>query len=147
MDDRRSRAQAAAIRWVVLVVALLLLMVGAGYAASGRAVARGEGSPGAFTVTKEAVDCGRCVVEGTFTPDDPAEPALTGAQVMGRLPVRVLGDQARAVGHDGKVYPPDGGGAAQRGLGIAAGGLAGLLLWLWSAVQARRRRRSASFAG
>ncbi|MGX4734474.1 hypothetical protein [Kitasatospora griseola] len=147
MDDRRSRAQAAAIRWVVLVVALLLLMVGAGYAASGRAVARGAGSPGVFTVTKEAVDCGRCVVEGTFTPDDPAEPALTGAQVMGRLPVRVLGDQARAVGHDGKVYPPDGGGAAHRGLGIAAGGLAGLLLWLWLAVQARRRRRSASLAG
>ncbi|WP_223245463.1 hypothetical protein, partial [Streptomyces sp. CBMA156] len=83
-----------------------------------------------------------CVVEGTFTPDDPVQPALTGAGVMGRLPARLLGEQARGLGYDGKVYPPGGGGAWQRGTAIAAGGLALLLLWLWLVLRNRRRRHA-----
>ncbi|MFD8596592.1 hypothetical protein ACFV1L_16485 [Kitasatospora sp. NPDC059646] len=141
MEDRRSRVRAAAIRWAVLVTALLLLLVGAGYAAPGWSVAHGAGAPGTFTVTAEAVDCGRCVVEGTFTPDDPAGPALTAAHVMGRLPARLLGDRSPAVAYAGKVYPPGGGNAWQRGLAVAAAGLALFLFWLRLALRARRRRR------
>ncbi|WP_035858129.1 hypothetical protein [Kitasatospora cheerisanensis] len=143
MDDRRSRVQAAAVRWVLLVTALLLLLVGAGYAIPGWSVAHGAGTPGVFTVTKEAVDCGRCVVEGTFTPDDPARPSLTGANVMGRLPARLLGERSPATAYADHVYPPDGGHAWQRGLAVAATGLAALALWLWLALRARRRRRAA----
>ncbi|WP_033214605.1 hypothetical protein [Kitasatospora phosalacinea] len=135
---RRDALRAAAIRWAVLVVGLVALLAGLGYAMPGWAVAHGAGDPGVFTVTREAVDCGRCAVEGTFAPDDPARPALTGANVMGHLSADRLGEHSRAVGYQGAVYPPGGDGAWQRGAALAGGGLAALLLWLWLVLRRRR---------
>ncbi|WP_030463998.1 hypothetical protein [Kitasatospora sp. NRRL B-11411] len=135
---RRERLRAAAIRWAVLVIGLVVLLSGVGYAMPGWAVAHGAGDRGVFTVTREAVDCGRCVVEGTFTPDDPARPALTRANVMGHLPAARLGEQSPAVGYQGAVYPPGGDGAWQRGAALAGAGLAALLLWTWLVLRHRR---------
>ncbi|MBD0710902.1 MULTISPECIES: hypothetical protein [unclassified Streptomyces] len=139
--DRQERIRAAAIRWGVLVTGLLLLLVGIGYALPGWSVARGAGTPGVFTVVRQADECPRCVLRGTFTPDDPAEPALDDTEARGRLPVALKGERTRGVGHEGAVYPPGGGGAWRTGTLVAGGGAVVLLGWLWTARAHRRRRR------